>query len=75
MRRQRQLAESIRQEKARGLRYKKPMMRMLNYDSMLEWLYDAQEKCDELEAHPEGGKLSKEFDAAAQMLPEEAWLR
>lgn len=43
----RALAEEIRREKARGLRFKKPMMYMLNYDSMLEWLYDAQEKCEE----------------------------
>jgi hypothetical protein len=37
------LAENIRREKARALRYKKPMLQDLNYDSMLNWLYEAQE--------------------------------
>ena len=41
------LAENIRREKARALRYKKPMLQDLNYDSMLNWLYEAQEACNE----------------------------
>lgn len=43
----RKLAEDIRREKARNLRYKKPMLQNINYDSILNWLYDAQNACDE----------------------------
>lgn len=39
--------QEIRRQKARDLRYKKPMLLNLNIDTIKEWLWDAQEACSE----------------------------
>ncbi len=41
------MADDIRREKARNLRYKRPMLQNINLDSIQQWLYAAQGTCNE----------------------------
>ena len=41
------MADDIRREKARNLRYKRPMLQNINLDGIQQWLYAAQETCNE----------------------------
>lgn len=47
-------AEETKREKARGLRYKKPIAKDLNLDSIREALWDIQEACGEVEYYIDG---------------------
>ena len=39
-------AEETRRQKAKGLRYKKPIVKGLNWDDIIQSLYDIQEECE-----------------------------
>lgn len=41
-------AEETRRQKAKNMRYKKPIVRFLNYDAIIEGLYEIMEECNEV---------------------------
>lgn len=42
-----ELTTEIRRQRARALRYKQPLLPTLNIDCIRQWIWDAQETCDE----------------------------